>query len=151
MTDRPDYDRRRQRAVLTKLRRNAGLEIDDVAKAVDLSYPQTVRYLDGRTPLHSFRVVTFARAFGVDPLDLAAELGGADVFEDQTVNPDRPVWNFRDALRCHLTEDLIEQLAPQWEGRPITHQQAAVEAFKAMAAQARADATSTLRHQGNCA
>ena len=151
MTDPLAFDGKRQRAVIRKLARNAGLEQTELAQAVGLSYPQLLRYAYGKVPLRTFQLAAFARAFGVDPLDLAAELGGADVFEDQTVNPDRPVWNFRDALRCHLTEDLIEQLAPQWEGRPITHQQAAVEAFKAMAAQARADATSTLRHQGNCA
>ena len=141
MTDRPDYDRRRQRTVLTKLRKNAGMEIQDVALAVRLSYPQTVRYLDGRTPLHSFRIATFAKAFGVDPLDLAAELGGQDILEDQLADPDKPVWSFRDALRQGgIPEPYIDALAREWEGRPVVNQQSAVERILWLAERRRAEA-----------
>ena len=141
MTDRPDYDRRRQRAVLTKLRKNAGLEIDDVAKAVGLSYPQVVRYLDGRTPLHSFRIVTFAKALGVDPLDLAAELNGTDVIEDTLIDPGKPVWNFRDALRGRIPESLIEELAQRWERESVINQRAAVDGILELVALERKAAT----------
>ena len=127
MTDHSVFDGRRQRAVLRKLTRNAGLEATDLAQAVGLSYPQLLRYAYGKVPLRSYQIPVFARAFGVDPLDLSAELGGVDVFEDQTVNPDQPVWSFRTALRGILTESVIDELAPRWERESVINQKAAVQ------------------------
>ena len=127
MTDHSVFDGRRQRAVLRKLTRNAGLEATDLAQAVGLSYPQLLRYAYGKVPLRSYQIPVFARAFGVDPIDLAAELSGQDVFEDQLVDPDKPVWSFRTALRGILTESVIDELAPRWERESVINQKAAVQ------------------------
>lgn len=143
MTDRDAFDGKRQRAVIRKLQRNAGLEATDLAQAVGLSYPQLLRYAYGKVPLRSFQIPVFARAFGVDPLDLAAELGGYDLYEDQTMRPETDPWSFRKALRGRVPDDLIERLAPTWEGRPLLNQQAAVEAILEMAEEARVNNTVT--------
>lgn len=146
MTDRSAFDGARQRAVIRKLQRNAGLEATDLAQAVNLSYPQLRRYAYGKVPLRSFQIPLFAKAFGVDPLDLAAELGGYEIHEDRVSNPDAPEWTFRDALRGHVPEDMIEKMAPTWEGRPLLSQRDAVEAILEMAEELRRDRTKPIRH-----
>lgn len=141
MTDHSVFDGQRQRAVLRKLTRNAGLEATDLAQAVGLSYPQLLRYVYGKVPLRSYQLPVFANAFGVDPLDLAAELGGQDILEDQLADPDKPVWSFRDALRRGgIPESYIDALAREWEGRPVVNQQSAVEGILWLAERRRAEA-----------
>lgn len=133
MTDPTVFNGMRQRVVIRKLQRNAGLEATDLAAAVGLSYPQLLRYAYGKVPIRSYQIPAFAQAFGITPLDLAAELGGVDLYDDQVENPDSPVWNFRDALRGHIPESLIDELADEWEGEPITNQRAAVRGILALA------------------
>lgn len=124
MTDPLAFDGKRQRAVIRKLARNAGLEQTELAQAVGLSYPQLLRYAYGKVPLRTFQLAAFARAFGVDPLDLAAELGGVDVFGDAPLDQG---WSFRTALRGILTESVIDELAPRWERESVINQKAAVQ------------------------
>lgn len=143
MTERRAFDGTRQRAVLRKLQRRAALAATEFAEAAGISYPQLQRYKSGQSPLGPDRLAAFARALNVSVVDLAAELAGHDVFED--VPETRPMneWSFRDALRGHIPEDLIERLAPTWEGRPLLNQQAAVEAILEMAEEARVNNTVT--------
>lgn len=146
MTDPTVFDGMRQRAVIRKLQRNAGLEATDLATAVGLSYPQLLRYAYGKVPLRSYQIPLFAQAFGISALDLAAELGGQDVYDDQTEQPDRDAWTFRAALRGHIPERMIEQLAQTWEGRPLVNQMAAVEAIIEMAQEIRDENTAPGLH-----
>lgn len=127
------FDGARQRAVLRKLQRNAGLEASDVAVGVGLSYPQWMRYAHGKVPIRSYQLPGFAKVLGVTALDLAVELGGVDLYEDLTNSPDVTPWTFRDALKGHIPEWLIEQLADEWEGRPLINQQSAVMGILQMA------------------
>lgn len=141
MTARDAFDGGRQRVVLSKLQRRAGLSATEVARDVDLSYPQYLRYVWGKLPIRSDQVERFAAAYGVTPLDLAAELSGVDVYPPEPSEPQpepQPVWTFRTALRGHITESLINELAEEWEGRPLLNQQAAVDAIKQMAGRIRA-------------
>lgn len=126
MTERQSFDGSRQRAVLLKLRLRAGREITDLARDVGLSYPQLLRYTSGKTPLRSDHIAAFARAYGVDPVDLSAELAGQDVYPPTPPAPDTADWSFRDALRQGgIPESYIDALAREWEGRPVVNQQSA--------------------------
>lgn len=145
VTDPTVFDAMRQRAVIRKLQRNAGLEATDLAQAVGLSYPQLLRYAYGKVPIRSHQIPLFAQAFGIAPIDLAAELGGQDLYEDLAEHPNIEVWSFRSALRGHLPESLIDQYAPTWEGRPLINQMAAVEAFIEMAGELREENTDRTR------
>lgn len=144
MTDPTVFDGRRQRAVIRKLQRNAGLEATDLAQAVGLSYPQLLRYAYGKVPIRSYQIPMFAQAFKITPLDLAVELGGQDVYEDQVEHPNIPAWTFRAALRGHIPESLIDELADEWEGEPIINQRAAVRGILALAESQRKRATAHL-------
>ena len=138
MTDLTAFDGKRQRAVIRKLQRNAGLEATDLAQAVGLSYPQLLRYAYGKVPIRSYQLPLFARALGITPLDLAAELSGQDVFGDQAENPDSKVWTFRAALHGIIPDWLIDELADEWEGRPLVNQMSAAEGIVQMAEKRRA-------------
>lgn len=140
MAGRVEFDGARQRLVLSKLQHRAGLEATDAAAAVGFSYPNYKRYAWGKTPIRPDQYEQFARVYGIAASDLAAELSGVDIYPDlREIAPrDQPEnWTFRAALRGHITEDLIERYAPDWEGKPILNQMAAVEAFKQMASDLR--------------
>lgn len=109
MTAREAFDGDRQSAVLSKLQRRAGKSATSVARDIDLSYPQYLRYAWGKLPIRSDQMERFAAAYGVAPLDLAAELSGVDVYPPYP-EPNESDWTFRTALRGHITEDLIEEL-----------------------------------------
>ena len=144
MTGRIEFDGERQRAVLSKLQYRAGLDATEAATRVDFSYPQYLRYARGKTPLRPDQYDLFAVAFGVPVVDLAAELSGVDVYPDlRGIAPaDQPEgWTFRDALRGHLPESLIDRYAPIWEGRPLVNQMSAAEAMIEMAAELRSENT----------
>lgn len=142
MTGHAAFNGQRQRVVIRKLQRNAGMEATDLAQAVGLSYPQLLRYAYGKVPIRTFQLPVFAKAFGIDPLDFAAELGGENIYEDQASDPTVQGWSFRTALRGHIPEDLIAELAETWEGRPLINQMSAVEGILRMAERQRRDATS---------
>lgn len=152
MSGRVEFDGARQRAVLSKLQFRAGLDGTEAARRIGFSYPQAMRYAHGQTPIRPDQYATFAAAYGISEVDLAAELAGVDVFEDlRNVAPvsqsDR--WSFRAALRGHIPESLIDQMAPRWESRPIIDQQAAVEAILEMAQELRDEATPACMNPGH--
>lgn len=144
MAGRVEFDGERQKAVLLKLQHRAGLDGTAAATRVGFSYPQALRYFNGKTPLRPDQYETFARAYGISAVDLAAELSGVDVFPDlRNVAPSQQTatWSFRDALRGHIPEWLIDRYAPTWEGRPLVNQMAAVEAMIEMAGELRDENT----------
>ena len=149
MAGRIEFDGARQRLVLSKLQHRAGLEATDAAAAVGFSYPNYKRYAWGKTPIRPDQYAAFARVYGINPADLAAELSGVDVYPDlREIAPrDQPeTWTFRGALRGHVPESLIERYAPDWEGRPLINQQAAVEAMLQMAGEIRDESGSPKSH-----
>jgi hypothetical protein len=138
---REAFDGDRQREVLTKLQTRSGYEATELSHRVGLSYPQYLRYVWGKLPLRADQLPAFARAYGVSPIDLAAEIAGQDVYATMPPNEPAPEWTFRTALRGHLPEDMIDRLAATWEGRPILNQQAAAEALIEMAQEYRESVT----------
>ena len=142
MAGRKEFDGERQKAVLAKLQHRAGLDGTAAAVRVGFSYPQALRYFNGKTPLRPDQYETFARAYGISAVDLAAELSGVDVFPDlRDVAPADHAdgWTFRGALRGQIPEYLIDQLAETWEGRPLINQKSAAEGILEMAAEMRTD------------
>lgn len=140
MAGRVEFDGVRQRTVIGKLQHRAGLDGTEAARRVGFSYPQAMRYFWGKTPIRPDQYEVFARAYGISAADLAAELSGVDVYPDlRNVAPrdQPPPWTFRNALRGHIPESLIERYAPTWEGRPLVNQQSAVEAILEMAEEIR--------------
>ncbi len=141
MVGRTAFNGDRQRVVLSKLQKRSGMGATEVARAVGLSYPQYLKYAWGKVPLRSDQLATFAAVYGVDPLDLSAELNGADIYAEMQSDQPAEVWTFRDALRGHLPESLIDRYAPIWEGRPLVNQMSAAEAMIEMAEELRTENT----------
>lgn len=136
MSGRVEFDGERQKAVLLKLQHRAGLDGTEAAHRVGYSYPQALRYFRGQTPIRPDQYAQFAAAYDIRVEDLAAELAGVDVFPDlRNVAPgDQPDrWTFRAALRGHIPESDIDELADYWEGRPMVNQQSAVQGILQMA------------------
>jgi hypothetical protein len=92
------------------------------------------RYETGQTELRVNQIVPFARAYGIAPRELSEALG-------LLIDGDLGGWSFREALRGHLPEDLIDDLAPEHEGEPLADQQAAVRGYLRMAERLRTAAT----------
>lgn len=91
-------------------------------------------YERGVSIIRMDRVEVWAEAFNMTREDfIEAVLGDGD--------PAAGGWTFREALRGHIPEYLIERYAPDWEGRPLLNQMAAVEAMKQMAGEIRLENT----------
>ena len=120
---------RRQGRRLAALRMRLGLSKPLVADRLSFSATQTLDlYERGVSVIRLDQVERWAEAFGIT----------ADDFLEAVIT-DRQSgdWSFRAALRGRITEDLIDELAEEWEGRPILNQQAAVQAILQMAARLR--------------
>lgn len=149
MAGRIEFDGARQRYVLSKLQYRAGLDGTEAARRIGFSYPQAMRYAHGQTPIRPDQYATFAAAYGVRVEDFAAELAGVNVFEDlRDMAPidqsDR--WSFRAALHGKIPDWLIDELAEEWEGRPVVNQRAAVQGILQMAeSQRRRNTSDTLQ------
>lgn len=139
MVERQAFDGMRQRSVLAKLQKNTGKEATEVARAVGLSYPQYLRYAWGKVPIRTDQIDAFAEVYQVDPLDLAAELFGVDLYADETKRDADPRWTFRGELHGKIPEELIDELAEDWEGKPILNQMAAARGILQLAEKRRGD------------
>ena len=90
-------------------------------------------YERGTSVIRIDRVVEWAEAFGMTAEDFTAHVINGREYDS--------AWTFRNALRGHIPEDLIDELAADWEGRPVLNQQAAVKGILQMAERQRTNAT----------
>jgi transcriptional regulator with XRE-family HTH domain len=112
-----------QRALRTK----SGKTLKDLAGELSMSPATLARYLNGTQPLGSEHFARFAEAFETSEAELIAACFPA--LDAQVAPPpppaDRP-WTIRDALRGHIPEHLIDEIAEERGNDPLADQMAAV-------------------------
>lgn len=111
---------RRQGARILALRQSRGWKKPDLASRLDLESTYSYsRYERGETVIRFDQVPKWAAAFEMSIVDFSAY-----VFGDAPLDQD---WSFRDALRGHVPESLINELAQRWERESVINQRAAVD------------------------
>lgn len=116
---------REQGQRLRRLRERQGISKPLLCARLGFGSTQTYDlYERGVSALRMDRAAEWAEAFGILPEDFVHLVlhGGEDCD-----------FSFREALKGHIPEDQIEELAPHWECKPIANQQAAVMAILEMA------------------
>jgi transcriptional regulator with XRE-family HTH domain len=127
---------------LRLLREQRGLSKSLLASRLGFGSTQSLDlYERGISVIRLDRLTLWAEAFELSVEDFVSTVIGAAAEE--------PGWTFRNALRGHIPESLIEQLAATWEGRPLVNQQAAVEAILEMAAEIRSESNPSGYRQNN--
>jgi hypothetical protein len=126
VTRRADFDGALQQDVLTRFRVKSGRNRTQVAAMIPMDHDTYRRYETGQTELRVSQVPAFARALLIEPSTLIEAL---DLLETESSNG----WTFRAALAGKLPDDLIDQLADEWEGKPLLNQQAAARGILQLA------------------
>jgi len=128
---------RQQGKRLQRLRETRGLSRPLLADRLGFKNSQTYElYERGVSVIRFDQVPMWAAAFDVSYEDFLSMVIGEE-------NP-ADGWTFRDALRGHIPEYLIDELADEWEGEPMANQRAAVRGILALAESQRKRATSHL-------
>lgn len=127
---------RQQGKRLQRLRETRGLSKPLLADRLGFKNSQTYElYERGVTVIRFDQVPLWAAAFDVPYQDfLSMVIGDIDPSDG---------WTFRGALHGQIPDALIDQLADEWEGKPLTNQMAAAKAILSMAAEMRSDATTS--------
>lgn len=95
-------------------------------------------YERGVSVIRVDRVGDWAEAFEMSREDFIESVLGAG-------DPSADGWTFRGALHGQIPDWLIEQLAPEWEGKPLINQKAAAAGILQMAEEQRSSATKSSR------
>lgn len=116
---------------LKRLRETRGISKPMLANRLGFGSTQTLDlYERGVSIVRIDRVDTWAEAFDMKPQDFAEAIWGSG-------DPGADGWTFRGALHGIIPEWLIDELAEEWEGRPLINQRSAVEGIIQMAAKRR--------------
>ena len=111
---------------LRKLRLHLGISKPELCARLGFGTTQTLDlYERGVSIIRVDRIEAWAEAFEMNREDfIEAVMGKGDITES---------WSFRAALHGHIPDWLIDELAEEWEGRPVINQKAAAKAVLQMA------------------
>jgi transcriptional regulator with XRE-family HTH domain len=129
---------RLQGARLRRLREYRDMSKSELSSRLGFGTTQAYDlYERGASIIRLDRIDTWAAAFEMPREDFLGTLNGS-------LEPWVP-WTFRGALHGIIPDDLIDQLAEQWEGKPLLNQQAAARGILQLA-EARRGLFSPLRN-----